>query len=123
MEETLAASSEALPTASAPEVSEQAISDTVTEAVEASQSAESPSKASKPKIAFEDVDSVMKALADQDEVLKTMKTQISDMITTNAALRRGIKQVMQDTSKNDELHAELASARKKLATLKQFLGT
>ena len=88
MEETQIEASS--PSSSESPVSEQAISDTVTEAVEAS------SKAAKAKPAVEDIDAVIKALADQDEVLKAMKTQISDMVTQNAALRKGIKQLVLD---------------------------
>jgi hypothetical protein len=71
---------------------------------------------------FEDVDSLLKALGEQDEQLKAMKQQITDVLATNALVRKSIKQIVQDASKNDEILAELASTKKKLHVIKQFLG-
>ncbi len=83
--------------------------------------ADAPAKSTKPK-GFEDIDSVLKALGEQDEILKTMKQQISDVLATNALLKKSIKNIVQDTSKTAELETELAATKKKLHVIKQFLG-
>jgi hypothetical protein len=106
-------------------VATETVAQSAAENVEGTQAEVTPEVPAKPKAAklqFDDIDSVIKALADQDEVLKSMKQQVQDMIAVNAALRKGIKQIVQEASKTDELTAELAATKKKLQTVKQFLG-
>jgi septal ring factor EnvC (AmiA/AmiB activator) len=103
------------------EVSSAVVDVDVAPPVEAAPADAPPKSASKPK-GFEDIDSVLKALVEQDEMLKLMKQQISDMLATNSLLKKSIKQIVQDSSKNDELLAELNATKKKLHVIKQFLG-
>src|SRR4051794_7156652 len=83
---------------------------------------EPASKAKAAQKSFDSLDTVLKALNEQDEQLKAMKGAISDMLANNAALKRGIKQIVQDAQKNDELENELQQTRKKLAMLKTFIN-
>lgn len=76
----------------------------------------------KAKSKLEDVDSVLKALADQDEALRSVKMQVQEALSVNAMLRKSIKQIVADASKNDELAQELAVTKKKLHVIKQYLG-
>jgi len=71
---------------------------------------------------FDTLDAVLKAITDQDEQIKAMRTQLQDMLATNVALKRGIKQIVTDAEKNGDLELELTSARKKLAMLKTFIN-
>jgi hypothetical protein len=91
------------------------------EALPTSETDASP-KPKAPVKVLDNLDAVLRALSEQDEQLKAMKTQIQDLLTTNAALKRGIKQIVQDASKNDTLEEELQQSRKKLAMLKTFIN-
>jgi signal transduction histidine kinase len=82
-----------------------------------------PARAKPAPKAYDSLDSVLRAMSEQDEQLRTMKTQLQEMIANSAALRKGIKQIVQDAQKNDSLEVELAQARRKLATMKNFLST
>lgn len=79
-------------------------------------------KAAKEKASLDSLDAVLAALNAQDETLKAFKQQIQDMLTNNATIKRSVKQIVQDASKNDEILNELNLAKKKLAMMKTLIG-
>ncbi len=86
------------------------------------ETAEAPSKVKAAK-AYDSLDSVVLAMSEQDEQLRAMKTQLQDMIAAGSALKKAVKQLVQDAAKDDSIEIELSQAKKKLATMKNFLNT
>lgn len=72
---------------------------------------------------FDSLEAVLKGLTEHEEQLKGMKSQISEMLSNSAVLRKSIKQLVTDAQKGNAAEAELVQARRKLSTLKNFLAT
>jgi len=84
---------------------------------------EATTKAKPAAKTYDSLDAVLKAMSDHEEQLKGMKTQIQEMLSNSAVLRKSIKQLVQDAQKGNAAEVELAQARRKLSTLKNFLAT
>jgi len=68
------------------------------------------------------LDDVMELLDKQDEALKVLTGQAKEMLATNAAVRRAVRQAVKDASRHDELAAELDRFKKRWANLKSIVS-
>jgi hypothetical protein len=84
---------------------------------------ESGAKAKPAAKTYDSLEAVLKGMTDHEEQLKAMKSQIQEMLSNSAVLRKSIKQLVTDAQKGNAAEVELAQARRKLSTLKNFLAT
>lgn len=78
-----------------------------------------PKKDVKTAVSLEDL---LTLLDEQDRSLKELKEQTQAMLATNSQLRKGIKVVVKQASRNEILESELAVYKKKWSTLKGILS-
>jgi len=69
-----------------------------------------------------DLDALLEMIGAQDETLKALKQQIQEMLGQNNNIRRGLRQVVKDASRNDALEAQLSLYKKKWSSLKNLLS-
>ena len=72
---------------------------------------------------YDSLEAVLQAMTDQEEQLRAIKSQVQELLSTNALLKKSVKQIVANAQKDDSAQQELVQARRKLNTLKNFLAT